>query len=375
MHSSSLSSSSVSHHHQQQQHQLHHHNNSTNLHHQHHHHPGQVLMPVDLLINPNAPGPPQSQQQLLHMTSGLPKIMSQLSAPSSSSGNNSNNHKHHDHLPDLNHTSSSLKSMNHASSITLRQHSAGSVGSMSDPSSLLLQQSNHHHPHSTISGNHHHNNSSSSNSAISTGRDHPMASPMYMMREHSLTHAMLNHHNNNNLGNANNSSPYGGTNAASAASGGHSISGLGLGISSQFSAAGLKADGSCNNIGAMHQQQLYHNHQQHHSAGLMSHMTMGGDGPPTPTHELDMLGDHRSKSEWSATTCGGGDHLRTKYVVFLSVDGGNSASMSSLQGVVTSTLRCQGPSLTPSLANYYRADLIAHVTNWPADMLEKQVSL
>ncbi len=54
-----------------------------------------------------------------------------------------------------------------------------------------------------------------------------------------------------------------------------------------------------------------------------------------------------------------------------------SASLSSLQGVVASTqaLRSQGPSLTPSLANYFRADLIAHVTNWPADLLEKQVNI
>lgn len=37
--------------------------------------------------------------------------------------------------------------------------------------------------------------------------------------------------------------------------------------------------------------------------------------------------------------------------------------------------RNQGPSLTPSLANFFRADLITHVTNWPADMLEKQVSV
>lgn len=40
----------------------------------------------------------------------------------------------------------------------------------------------------------------------------------------------------------------------------------------------------------------------------------------------------------------------------------------------TQALRCQGPSLTPNLANYCRADLIAHVTNWPAELLEKQVS-
>lgn len=47
------------------------------------------------------------------------------------------------------------------------------------------------------------------------------------------------------------------------------VTGLGLGISSQFSAAGLKADGSSN------------------STMLM------GDGPPTPTQEIDMGGDHR----------------------------------------------------------------------------------
>lgn len=62
-------------------------------------------------------------------------------------------------------------------------------------------------------------------------------------------------------------------------------------------------------------------------------------------------------------------------LIEFSVDG--AASLSSLQGVVASTqaLRSQGPSLTPSLANYFRADLIAHVTNWPADLLEKQVSV
>lgn len=30
--------------------------------------------------------------------------------------------------------------------------------------------------------------------------------------------------------------------------------------------------------------------------------------------------------------------------------------------------------LTPSLAKFFRADLITHVTNWPSEVLEKQVS-
>lgn len=46
-------------------------------------------------------------------------------------------------------------------------------------------------------------------------------------------------------------------------------------------------------------------------------------------------------------------------------------SCSGLQGVMAQ--RNQGPSLTPSLSNCFRADLITHVTNWPADLLEKQV--
>lgn len=55
-------------------------------------------------------------------------------------------------------------------------------------------------------------------------------------------------------------------------------------------------------------------------------------------------------------------------------------SLSSLQNLsqatnVTSSLqalRQQGPHLTPSLANYYRDDLVNHVRGWPADILEKQ---
>ncbi|KAF5306058.1 hypothetical protein FQA39_LY09036 [Lamprigera yunnana] len=51
-----------------------------------------------------------------------------------------------------------------------------------------------------------------------------------------------------------------------------------------------------------------------------------------------------------------------------------SGSLSSLQGVSSSlqALRPQGPSITPSLANHYRDDLVNHVRGWPADILEKQ---
>lgn len=77
------------------------------------------------------------------------------------------------------------------------------------------------------------------------------------------------------------------------------------------------------------------------------------DGPPTPTQELDIAAVDNRK-----------------------VDGTASASLSSLQGVISSQmLRSQGPTLTPSLSNYVRADLIAHITNWPAEMIEKQAQI
>lgn len=54
-----------------------------------------------------------------------------------------------------------------------------------------------------------------------------------------------------------------------------------------------------------------------------------------------------------------------------------ASSISSLHGVMTSSVaanRLLGPNLTPSLSNYYREDLIAHVVNWPAEIAEKQVN-
>lgn len=51
-------------------------------------------------------------------------------------------------------------------------------------------------------------------------------------------------------------------------------------------------------------------------------------------------------------------------------------SLQTLQGVSSSlqALRPQGPTITPSLANHYRDDLVNHVRGWPAELLEKQVN-
>lgn len=64
--------------------------------------------------------------------------------------------------------------------------------------------------------------------------------------------------------------------------------------------------------------------------------------------------------------------LKCMYIV----ENTSSASLSTLQSCVTSSVqagRSQGPEISPKLAKYFRADLITHVTNWQADILEKQV--
>lgn len=52
-----------------------------------------------------------------------------------------------------------------------------------------------------------------------------------------------------------------------------------------------------------------------------------------------------------------------------------TGSLPPMQGVSSSlqALRPQGPTITPSLANHYRDDLVNHVRGWPAEILEKQV--
>ncbi|XP_072400158.1 WW domain-containing adapter protein with coiled-coil [Diabrotica undecimpunctata] len=76
------------------------------------------------------------------------------------------------------------------------------------------------------------------------------------------------------------------------------------------------------------------------------------EGPPTPTH--------------SETP----DCAKAAVVPVSSPPG----SLQTLQGVSSSlqALRPQGPTITPSLVNHYRDDLVNHVRGWPAELLEKQ---
>lgn len=76
------------------------------------------------------------------------------------------------------------------------------------------------------------------------------------------------------------------------------------------------------------------------------------DGPPTPTHS-------------EVPEC-------SKVVA---ITGSPPAgSLPPMAGVSSSlqALRPQGPTITPSLANHYRDDLVNHVRGWPAEILEKQ---
>lgn len=95
----------------------------------------------------------------------------------------------------------------------------------------------------------------SNNSNSNSLREHALHSPLY-----NYSHSLMNHLNSGN-GNNSNNGQYVQSGMLTQSTG------LGIGISSQFSAAGLKADGS-------------------------STLNMG-DGPPTPTQELDMTTDHR----------------------------------------------------------------------------------
>lgn len=92
------------------------------------------------------------------------------------------------------------------------------------------------------------------------------------------------------------------------------------------------------------------------SGGSNSSQMLTGDGPPTPTQEMDLVlpSDHRKMDNAGPTT---------------------TSAVSSLQGVMASSQggRSQGPNLTPSLAKYFRADLISHVTGWPSEILEKTI--
>lgn len=174
----------------------------------------------DLIMNSNAPGPPTPVT-----LANLPKILSQITGNKQIDQTEINPQK-------------ALQTINNALLMSSRQQHVSA-----NAADGINQIAN--------------NNNNSNSSSL---REHALNSPLYNL-PHNIQHSMMNHSNSSG----------GGQYVQSSASGMISTqaTGLGVGISSQFSAAGLKADGS--------------------STLLI------GDGPPTPTQELDMTGEHRKR--------------------------------------------------------------------------------
>jgi hypothetical protein len=65
--------------------------------------------------------------------------------------------------------------------------------------------------------------------------------------------------------------------------------------------------------------------------------------------------------------------VRLKHCEVIKVAFLDGAGVSSLPSVLSSQTSNRLNHLTPSLSKIFRADLISHVTNWPSEILEKQV--
>lgn len=168
----------------------------------------------EMLMNSNAPGPPTPVT-----LANLPKILSQITGNKQIDQTEMNPQK-------------ALQTINNALLMSSRQQ------------------------HSSAGGGDGGLNQIANNNNSTSLREHALNSPLY-----NLPHNLLNHSNLSGGG------QYVQSNASGMIS--TQATGLGMGISSQFSAAGLKADGS--------------------STLLI------GDGPPTPTQELDIAVDHRKR--------------------------------------------------------------------------------
>ncbi|XP_033169360.1 WW domain-containing adapter protein with coiled-coil homolog isoform X1 [Drosophila mauritiana] len=104
------------------------------------------------------------------------------------------------------------------------------------------------------------------------------------------------------------------------------------------------------------------------------------EGPPTPTQELDLSGSALEQQQLAAAAAAAtASSLQLQAAQQAQqqrkLDGTSSATLSSLQSCVSSSgqaANMRGPEISPKLAKYFRADLIAHVTNWHAEVLERQ---
>ncbi|XP_030378469.1 WW domain-containing adapter protein with coiled-coil homolog [Scaptodrosophila lebanonensis] len=119
------------------------------------------------------------------------------------------------------------------------------------------------------------------------------------------------------------------------------------------------------------------------SNSLCSSAVLPGEGPPTPTQELDLSGSALEQQHAAAAAAAAAvavmqatqQQAAQQAQQQRKLDGAASATLSTLQSCVTSSVQAanlRGPEISPKLAKYFRADLIAHVTNWQAEALERQ---
>lgn len=105
-----------------------------------------------------------------------------------------------------------------------------------------------------------------------------------------------------------------------------------------------------------------------------SQTALSGDGPPTPTHS-EVPDCAKGKRFYLYTAPSNMVQPNFQFSVVAPTGSPPAGGLPPMQGVSSSlqALRPQGPTITPSLANHYRDDLVNHVRGWPADILEKQV--
>lgn len=104
------------------------------------------------------------------------------------------------------------------------------------------------------------------------------------------------------------------------------------------------------------------NSSQIHSATASAGHTespYSGGGPPTPTHSEDQGGGANHNSSAAVPSSSSASHHSS-----------SSAALTLTQSPLTA-LKPQLPTLTPSLAKYYKESLIGHVTVWPSESVEK----
>ena len=120
-----------------------------------------------------------------------------------------------------------------------------------------------------------------------------------------------------------------------------------------------------------HHHSSSHRHSSHHSSQTQPHYQphqqsyshhQSADGI---RHELDLL----TNKNWAKSP-------GSENSVDSPTRGPNSSVSSNIPGSISSSsLKPSLPTLTPSLANYFREDLIGHVIGWQADHAERQVKM